>query len=50
MQKNFEAENTYLRYPMGISVEWALDQMATEFPCTSGPQFNNNSAYDIFTL
>ena len=35
---------------MGISVEWAWNQMATEFPSTSGPQFNDNSAYDIFTL
>lgn len=35
---------------MGISVEWALNQMAAEFPCTSGPQFKDNSAYDILTL
>ena len=50
MQQSFEAENTYLRYSMGTSVEWALNQMATEFPSTSGPQFNDNSAYDILTL
>ena len=50
MQQSFEAENTYLRYSMATSVEWALNQMATEFPSTSGPQFNDNSAYDILTL
>ena len=34
---------------MGISVEWMVNQMTTEFQ-SDGPQINNGSSYDSLTL